>query len=250
VPNGAELAPFLEAVEPSTTNGQLEEIAASIRTPALLRLFIAPGCPYCPRVVGQVAGLARAADTVDLSVIDGLLFEELARAEGIQSTPTLVAEGGWRWTGALDLAELGGFLASRDPAAIGARALENMLKAGDAARAARLMVTAKQIFPALFDLLGHPQWSVRLGAMVVVEEIAAAAPALAAAIVEPLWERFETLDPQARGDVLYLFGEAGNETAADKLRMVLRGSHEDEVKAAAREALQSLEARHGQPSKG
>jgi len=63
-------------------------------------------------------------------------------------------------------------LAAEDPAAIGPVALEMMLKEGRAPEVASMMRDRGRVFPALFELLSHSEWPVRLGAMVAAEELA------------------------------------------------------------------------------
>ena len=97
----------------------------------------------------------------------------------------------------------------------------------------------------LVDLLTHPKWPVRLGAMVAMEALIESDPALSRTIVPLLMKRFDAFDEQTKGDALYILGEAGDqETLALLRRMPLDGAGA-ELHQAAREAAESITARIG-----
>jgi len=97
------------------------------------------------------------------------------------------------------------------------------------------------LFPGIIDLLVHDKWPVRLGAMVVMETIAAADPPLAARVVPLLQARYDRLDDPARGDVLYVIGETGDQRAVPFLQKIAAHSTNPEIRQAASEALAALE---------
>jgi hypothetical protein len=101
-----------------------------------------------------------------------------------------------------------------------------------------MMLERGEIFPAFTDLLTHPEWSVRLGAVVVVEELVEKNPGLARSILPSLWERFSTADTTVKGDILYLTGLAGSiEEWGDRLRTLLSSDLPEDLREGAREAL-------------
>jgi hypothetical protein len=107
------------------------------------------------------------------------------------------------------------------------------------------MQTHGAIFPAFVELLTHPQWPLRLGAMVAMEALVESDPTLAGTVVPLLMERFSALDEAAQGDALYVLGEAGDrETLALIQALPLDGAG-DELRQAAREAAASIAARVG-----
>jgi len=106
---------------------------------------------------------------------------------------------------------------------------------------AHMMMEQKTIFPAFFYLQTHERWSVRLGAMVAMEEIIEQNKMLGEQCVGPLWERFSALNEQVRGDVLYILGEAGDRDIIPKLETVLSGAYNAETKEAAGEAIETIE---------
>jgi HEAT repeat protein len=99
-----------------------------------------------------------------------------------------------------------------------------------------MILEAEKLFPAFYDVLTHDKWPIRLGAMVVIEEIVAKNRDLAADALSPLWDRFHGASVQIQGDILYVLGEIGDPRSVPWLRTVLSGSFDREVKEAAREA--------------
>ena len=74
-----------------------------------------------------------------------------------------------------------------------------------------MMIEQGMIFPNFYALLTSEKWSVRLGAMVAMEEVIEKDKLLASQCVEPLWERVPDLNEQVRGDVMYILGGSGNQ---------------------------------------
>jgi hypothetical protein len=248
VPLGKELGPFLEALPVS--DGRASSISVSARNhlkkmnvPAMLRLFISQQCPFCPMTVQHMTPLLTVSELIHLAIIDCTLFPELAQSNRIQSVPTLVLDKQFRWTGSFLLEEVTEVMTNRDPAKLGSPSLERMLKEGNAAKLAEMMLERREIFPSLLDLLTHNKWPVRLGAMVVMEEITSRNAGLAAQVIDPLWERFQHVEDPVKGDIIHVLGESGNHKVAPRMQMVLHGEYDAEVKEAAREALEKIELR-------
>ena len=242
VPAGHELQPFLEALisfesDTSKLVGSAKSRLKKEKLPSVLTLFIAPHCTYCPAVVRQLFPLPLWDAAIQLIIIDGTLFPELAEAHKIEAVPTLLLDEQFRWTGSVPLEEIIDTINTRDPMSLGAASLENILKEGQASHLAAMMLDGGNIFPAFNELLVHEKWHIRLGAMVVMEEIAAMNPSMASEVVDFLWSRFHQLPDTIKGDILYMFGEIKDRSTASWLNDVLAGEYNEEVKEAAREAL-------------
>jgi alkyl hydroperoxide reductase subunit AhpF len=246
VPSAHELQPFLEALitlDNESSRDTSRPIKARLKKdklPATLSVFIAPQCTFCPTVVRQLIALPMVDDKIQLTIIDGTLFPEAAQAHRVQSVPTVLLDDQFRWTGFLPLEELIDTINNRDPASLGAASLENILKEGQAGRLAAMMAAAGKIFPSFYELIIHEKWPVRLGAMVVMEEIADRNPVMAAEVLSFLWDRFQGASDPIKGDILYMFGEIGNRRAVSWLNEVLTGDYDSEVQEAAGEALEKL----------
>ena len=96
------------------------------------------------------------------------------------------------------------------------------------------MVIRLYRLPALsVEFLKENKWPIRLGAMVVMEEIAGKNPDLAAEALNPLWGRFHGAPVQIQGDILHVLGEIGDPRSVSRLESVLSGNFDREVKEAA-----------------
>jgi hypothetical protein len=181
-----------------------------------------------------------ADKNLQLTIVDGTLFPEMAQTQKIRSVPTIVLDNQFRWTGSVPLEELIETINTRDPISLGPASLENIIKEGGADRLAAMMLGAEKLFPAFYEMLTHDKWPIRLGAMVVMEEIIEANEYLATEVLEPLWNRFHQVPAQIQGDILHVFGETGDSRSVSWLESVLSGDFDQEVKEAAEEALEKI----------
>jgi glutaredoxin len=252
VPAGYELPPFLEALAAHETGSlnlteSIKVLLKKNTLPASLTVFIAPHCTFCPQIVRQLITLPAADKNLQLTIVDGTLFPEMSQTQKIRSVPTIVLDNQFRWTGSVPLEELIETINTRDPISLGPASLENIIKEGGADRLAAMMLEAENLFPAFYEVLVHNKWPIRLGAMVVMEEIIESNIDLAAEALDPLWNRFHQVPAQIQGDILYVFGEIGNPRAVSWLEAVLSGDFDREVKEAAKEALEKISDTDTQP---
>lgn len=246
LPGDRELEPFLAVLADPRAFAdriapEVNRRLAGLRTQAGVKLYITVACPFCPAIVMTLLGLAACSERVRLTVIDGELFPEAARNDRIKSVPTVILDDGFRWTGTLDVGELVDVMLDRDPADLGTDALRGMIEEGDAKTLARMMADRRMLFPAFFDLLRHPRWSVRLGAMVTFENLFELDPELAAGVAEPIVSFFDDVDDTVKGDLLHVLGESGNPAVLPFVKTVAGRHHEDEVRQAADEAIEKIE---------
>ena len=247
LPEARELPPFLDLLAADVAPPEEKYRHFLTRMPLVdeLRLYVAASCPFCPQAVRQWAALAWAGPNLRVRVVDGTLFPEDAARDGIQAVPTLVVDREWRWSGHIPVEDVLCQLVERDPSQLSAAALEGLLKEGQATALAVAMQRQGTIFPAFVDLLLHPKWPIRLGAMVAMEALIESDRALSRTVVPLVMNRFNDLDEQAKGDALYILGEAGDhETLALLQAMRLDGAGA-ELHQAAREAAESIAARLG-----
>lgn len=248
VPEGPELSPFLDALMftmkdppglPSNVQGEL----AALDAPAVLSLFVAPGCPFCPNAVRQLIPLTLHSDMVHLNMIDASFFSEAARLADIRSVPTTILDDTYRWTGLPPLLEIAGVMVRRDPEALGPAAFENLIADGKADRIAGMMLEKGKIFPAFIEVLTHDQWPVRLGAMVAVEYLVDENPSLAHDLEKPLWDRFDAAPDPVKGDLLHVLGDIGGPETMGRLVPISQTHPSQEVREAALEALDRMAER-------
>lgn len=219
IPVGMELEPFLQAL--SSLNKKVSGVPPSVldrlgklELPAALRLYISQQCPACPSTVQQIIPLPVANEFIQVTIIDCALFPEMAQSNRVQSVPTIVLDEQFRWTGPLQLEELVEIIINRDPAALSVSSLERMLEEGSAVEVAEMMLDKGHVFPQFVDLLAHEKWSVRVGAMVAMEEVTNRNRELVAQVIDPLWERFDDVKDPIKDDILYILGKSGNEPTA------------------------------------
>jgi hypothetical protein len=245
IPSGTELAPFIEALNMlgSATmqiDKDLKDRLADIDLPTHLSIYVAPQCKFCPEAVRQLLPLTTQNSNIRLTVIDTIHFPELSAKENIQSVPTLILEGQFRWSGSIQINEIIDVMANRDASMLGPVSLEMLMTQGNAGQLAEMMLTKKQIFPAFYEVLTHPKWPIRLGAMVVMETLIEGNPDLAARTLKPLWDRFDTVDDRVKGDLLYVLGQMKRKDLAPRLQAILDGDYDSDVKEAAQEALDKI----------
>lgn len=250
IPAGYELMPFLDllragiaARQGNAPEGLSEE--PRLEWPAAIRVYVAPQCPHCPRAVGLIGPLALEDPRIVVTIIDGTLFPELAARDGIRSAPTTLLDEAFRWTGIPPMNELRRALVERDPSQLSAESLTRMLKDGEAERLAAMMADCGRMFSGFQRLLDHPEWSVRLGAVVVVEELAEKSMELARMHVEPVWERFTGLERPIQGDVIYLSGLVGPREWIPRLETLLRDEPSEDMREVLGEAIEAILSRQG-----
>lgn len=243
-----ELAPFLEALSWARGAGprpsrEIQALLDQIDTPCRLTLYIAQACPHCPGMVNTLIPLALSCDKIELQIIDGILFPEMALRDKVVSAPCLILDRGFRWIGAVGAREILSMILGQAPSQLSAQTLKTILEKGDADWISRQMIQADRIFEGFVQLLLDETWSVRLGAMVVVETLGESHPDLAATLGPLLIPAFANKDIPVQGDILYALGETGNhETKAwiEKIRVDLE--HQD-LKDAAEDAIQAIASR-------
>jgi hypothetical protein len=240
LPLGRELEPFLDALRflSSPVSPDAGDGVGDVDLPVDLKIYVAQQCGFCPMVLKRLLPLPFANPNIRLTVIDGFLFTELAQNHSIKAVPTIILDDRLRWTGNIDPAELIEAMVQRDPNALSASILERMITDGAAFSLAEMMMEAEMIFPAFIDVLLNEQFTVRLGAMAAMEEIAQSAPAVGEQLVAPLIERFSSLSDEVKGDMLYIMGELKSQAALPLIQDVIQGDYDPEVIEAAREALE------------
>lgn len=248
LPLGKELTPFLEALTcladplplPETIQTQLEQISR----PCHLTLFIAAQCPHCPDMVRRLIPLAVLCKHIFLDIIDGSLFPEMAEKHRVLSVPCLMLETDFRWTGHVDTGEILTQILDQDPSRLSAKTFRQILEQGEADWISRRMIQSDSLFPGFLDLLLHPEWSVRLGAMVVAEHLTENAPDLAARLGPVLMKAFDDVsDVSIQGDIFFILGEVGNQTTSVWIEQKIPGLTHPDLVDAARDALSAIENR-------
>jgi glutaredoxin len=245
---GRELPPFLTGLSCIQTRvpkpaPPLQTLLDQIRIPCDLTLYIAMQCPHCPEVVNTIFPLAVFSDKISLHIIDGTLFPETAQKAKVLSAPCLILDNGFRWTGAVTAEEILSMITRRDVSRLSAHTLRTILEQGDADWISREMVQADTLFQGFVQLLYHDTWSVRLGAMVVVESLVEKKPELALKLCSPLIQAFDHSDISVQGDIFYALGETGNLETKQWVEKQIENLTNQDLKDAAQDALDAIASR-------
>ena len=250
LPMSRELPPFLKSLsllgEPAPK--LTEEISALVDRmdlPCELTLYIALECPHCPGMVETLFPLAVASDKIHLHIIDGSLLPEKAAQDKVMSAPCLILDQDFRWTGAVNETEILSMILDRDPARLSPSTLKNILEQGDADWITNEMIKAGAIFDGFIQLLIHRMWSVRLGAMVVVETLGEKAPDLGLEMTPLLAALFHDQEIPVQGDILYALGEIGNLETKAWIRECIKTLEHADLTDAAEDAMEAIDSRFG-----
>jgi len=244
-----ELPPFLKGLSCIRTRAPkpsepIQALLDQISIPCDLTLYIAMQCPHCPGVVNTIFPLAVFSDKIRLRIIDGTLFPEAAQKDKVMSTPCLILDNGFRWTGAVTAKEVLTMVTQRDVSQLSSQTLKTILEQGDADWISREMIRAGTLFNGFVQLLLHDTWSVRLGAMVVVETLVEECPDLALELCPILIRAFDDSAIPVQGDILYALGETGNLETKTWVGEVFKDLENEEVKEAAKDAIEAIESRY------
>ncbi len=243
-----ELPPFLDALscineQKPWVSDEIQGLLDKISIPCSLVLYIALHCPHCPGVVNTVIPLAVLSDKIQLQIIDGTLFPEAAQKDKVLSAPCLILDNDFRWTGAVSAQEILSMITRRNPSQLSPETLKNILEQGGADWIAREMIKANTIFKAFVQLLLHRVWSVRLGAMVVVETLGEKCPELGLRLCPMLIQKFDNMEIPVQGDLLYALGETGSLETKAWIQKILKNFDHQDLKDAALDAIEAIESR-------
>lgn len=260
-PSGAELRPFLETLalfqETSGSPQRLweQEPAATLRRrrPDLwqrlverqsrreLLVFTAAQCPHCAHMLLELAPLPFMAPSLAVRVMDAQLCAEKAQAAGIRSVPTILFGVDFRWTGRVDVIHVLEVVCRDESTELSAAAAIRLLKEGKAHELSQLMLSSTNPWADFPSVLTHAEWSVRLGALVVLEELADKDPAKAQAYLPLLWKNMDDLPPSVQGDVVYATGIVGDTTWSEQvLRWTEKQAEDSELREVGEETLRTL----------
>jgi len=247
IPGGKELAPFLQSlISYSERKAMLSKRSLSaletFMTPTRFEVMISPACPHCPLVVGLVNQLALASTYLEVSIIDITLFDDFVGRYSVRAVPTVIIDGQDKLAGNVSEEVLVDRLANQTPATFHPDTFKKIVKEGDARRLAGMMVADGVLYSGALPLLADPDWSVRMGMMVVLEEVAERQPVLAQGAYPLLLELLDRKEANIRGDAAYLLGTIGNTSVLAPLERLSQDA-DLEVAEAAREAVEQIRER-------
>jgi glutaredoxin len=247
LPNGKEMTPFLQSLT-SRSQGKVSLAPRSLSaletfiTPTRFEVMMSPACPHCPTVVGLVNQLALASNYLEATIIDVTLFADYGQKYGIRAVPTVVIDGQDQLAGTISEDFLVDRLANSDPSSFHPDSFKKIIKEGDAERLAGMMVADGDLYSGSLALLADPDWSVRMGMMVVLEEVAERSPDLVQRACPYILDLLEHEDDNQRGDIAYLLGLIGDASVMNRLEVLLNDDNPQVVEVAF-EAIQRIRKR-------
>jgi len=212
-----------------------------IDIPVNLKLYIAQQCPHCPKMINFIVPLAVNCKNINLKIIDGTIFTEQAQKDKVMSSPCLILDNDFRWTGDVTTDEITNMIINRDPSSLSVLSLKNILEDGKASWITQQMLEQNKIFKNFISLMLDEIWSVRLGAMVIIEDLVENSSELALKLVPKLLENFENSPESVQGDILYALGEIGNQKTKNQIIDLVKNFDNPELKEAAQEAIEAIE---------
>ena len=247
LPSGREMAPFLQSLI-SRSSGETSLAERTLSTMAKLitsmkvEVMVSPTCSHCPNIVGLVNQLAMTSTYLEVTIIDITLFAQFAQKYNIRAVPTLVIDGQEQLVGNISEDLLVDKLTNQSPATFHPDTCKTIVKEGDGEKLAGMMVADGDVYEGALELLADPDWSVRMGMMVVLEEVAVRSPDLVQRVYPYVVDLLERGDANQRGDMAYLLGIIGNVNVLGPLNMLLNDKN-SEVAEAAFEAVQQIQER-------
>ncbi len=237
----------LEALEELT---EPEEVRAAERALEPLEkntdilLFIAPGCPVCPRQVRSVATMALANPRIAVEIVDASREPELAARYEVRAVPTTVVDDELVMVGVVPAPELAWRLVERQGPDAEKMVFASLVESGRHADAAERLADGRAT-DAFLELWSRSTLESRMGLLLVAEEALLLDPDGLDDLVPALIAGLEGDGPLARddarrGDTADLLGRIGRPDARPALER-LAANPNPEVAEAAEDALEELD---------
>lgn len=248
LPEGPEAKPFQEAIDVMLRITDLEQQQWTqrldgLRTRCEITVFVAPGCPHCPRAVRAANRLALSNRYVVTTVVDAFELTDLAAKYGVKTAPLTVIDGGLSLPGLISEADLVDHLLERG----GEKFLESMFRSlvesGRHGEASRLVSSGEALDPYL-RIWKDSTLAVRIGLMLVAEEALERDSRALNPLVPALVEVLESDDASLRGDSIDLLGRIGHPSSVGSIE-ALRGDSNPHVAEIAAEVAEELTAPGG-----
>ncbi len=195
-----------------------------------VKIFISPICPTCPYVVEEVCSIP----VKRVEIIDVTDYPEIAQNYNVMATPTVVIDR-IKLVGKVNRKEI---LEWIEKGYDRKEYFAKLLKDGSAEDVFREIIRDEDA-DVLIELLTYRDFMVRLGAMVVVEELAKKKPDLIIKIKDKIRELLKHEDERIRQDIAMLLGNIGDKSDKAFLKELLREG--GDVEESAREAIEEIE---------
>jgi alkyl hydroperoxide reductase subunit AhpF len=243
LPEGLEAAPFVDlllelAREPAPPHEEWARSLARLEQPAEVLVFVSAACPHCAQAVRAAHQVALASPRVTSTIVDAQRFEELAAQFQVKSVPLTLVDGELGMTGGVSPQELAAKILGRGDAEYGMRVLVSLVETGRMSDSVRRVLEGDGAGELAAAWL-RSAMSLRMGLLMVVEEVLEANGRALDGIVGKLLPALDAEDAGLRGDTADLLGQIGHASAVPALEALLNDPNPDVVEIVT-EALEQI----------
>lgn len=244
IPTTGEFMPFVRTlVLMAKGQNTFEEIVVTrlnaLDREILLEVLITENCPFCPKIVELASRLAAFTELVKVHVIDIGRRNYASGSFQVRSVPAIIVNGKILFMGIIDENGITDLIEKATDETKLLELLASNLLMGNAGKTLEIILEKNR--PALLvELMAREEFTVRLGAVMLIETLQAESPGQAKLLVPGLIALLKSEMLNVRGDAAYLLGVLGDKRATNPLRELLSEKHEDLLEIV-KEALNSLE---------
>lgn len=243
LPEAHELPPFIQSLKLFTRgeallSTQARNLLNKVSNPAEIWVFVSPSCSNCPRMVKAVVALAMANPLLSAFIIDVQHFNKLAEEYDLKSVPATIIDRKLVLLGEVSEEKLAELIAQRGTLSYEREMLRTLIERSRTKEAAEILSQGKG-GEAILSLFQEGDLSMRIGVLVVFEEILEKYPGALKEMVPSLIELLAHKDSRIRGDIADLLGKIGDPRAIPYLEQ-LTADPDPDVADAACEALEMI----------
>lgn len=224
VPEGREFRPFINAIlsiskqRSHIDNGVTEKIKYIDNV--LIKIFITPLCPYCSKMVDFLNGLVLSDKRIYLEIIDASIFLDYSKKYDVKAAPHLVINDEVQVSGELSRDEIVNWiLRGSSPEGLYA----SLLKDGKSDKVVAAINNDENIITHVARLISDPDITVRIGTIVVFEDLYNMSPQKVSKGLPVIIEEYlQNESVVIKGDAAYLLGIIGDQSVIKYLTPLTR----------------------------
>jgi len=231
IPLKNEFEPFLKTVKSLLNSDPRGKLSANVK------VFVSPFCPHCAKVIENVNSLAVENPNLRVEIIDVSYYPEMAERYGVVSAPTTVINDCIKLIGYLSVEEIVEWIEKSENRY---EYFAKLLKAGRLEELLNL-IKSKEDLSIVVKLLDYGDFMVRLGAMVLIENLFESNPKTVESIKGEIKRFLRHKDSRIRQDVAMLLGKIGDLEDLEDLKTLL--NDERDVVESVEEAIEEIKRR-------
>ncbi len=243
LPRGHEIPAFLRnlvrmgngrnSLKRETVN-RLDRLSRDV----LVEILVMESCPVCPKAVELACQFATCTDRIIVQVVDVARFPDVARKYRALSAPTVVINERAQIVGSVSEGALSSWIEKAVSEDGLLDVLASLLVVGNSQQAQHILNDENRL-DLLASLMARPEFTVRVGTMLLIEELIEESPGKAVALVPGLIELLRSEMTNIRGDAAFMLGRIGDRRAVEPLSSLLSDDNQDLLEIA-EEALATI----------